>query len=58
MRAYVTTTGVVFGLLVLVHFWRAVVEDFKPFTEPAFVLITLFALGLSAWSVYLLRRTS
>lgn len=58
MRAYVATTGIIFGLLVPVHVWRAVVEDFRPFTEPAFVLITLLALGLFAWSVYLLRRRS
>jgi hypothetical protein len=50
------TTGIVFALVFAVHIWRAIVEDFRPLTEPVFILLTLLALGLAAWSARLLRR--
>ncbi len=56
MRAYVMTTGIVFALVFIAHMWRVIVEDFKPLTEPVFILLTLVALGLTAWSARLLRR--
>ncbi len=58
MRAYVITTGLIFGLIVVVHIWRAFVENFAPFTQAPFVLLTMLAVGLCVWSVYLLRRSS
>ena len=51
-------TGVIFGLIVAVHIWRAVIENFAPLTQPPFVVLTLLALGLCGWSGYLLRRSS
>jgi hypothetical protein len=58
VRAYVVITGVIFGLIVAVHIWRAVIENFAPLTQPPFVVLTLLALGLCGWSAYLLRRSS
>jgi tetrahydromethanopterin S-methyltransferase subunit E len=55
MRAYVTTTGVIFGLLALVHIWRAVVEGPHLATDPWYVLITLIAAGLCLWAWRVLR---
>jgi len=55
MRAYVLTTGVVFGLLVVVHLWRMAEEGSGPASEPGFLLITLVAAALSLWSWRLLR---
>ena len=46
MRAYVATTGVIFGLLVVAHVWRAVVEGPHLATDPWYILITLAAAGL------------
>ena len=57
MRAYVTTTGIIFGLLTLVHIWRAVVEGPQLAREPSYVLITLSAAALSVWAWKLLRAS-
>ena len=56
MKAYVTTTGVVFGLITVVHFWRAMEEGPHLATDPWFVLITIAAAGLSLWAWRVLRR--
>jgi len=55
MKAYVITTGAVFGVLTLVHIWRAIVEP-HALTEPFWVLITLLAAALCVWAVRLLLR--
>jgi hypothetical protein len=56
MRAYVMTTGVVFALLVVAHFWRIAAESPSLATEPDFLVITLAAGLLSAWAARLLFR--
>ena len=56
MKAYVTTTGVVFGLITAVHIWRAMEEGPHLATDPWFVLITIAAAGLSLWAWRVLRR--
>jgi hypothetical protein len=55
MKAYVITTGAVFGLLALAHIWRAVVER-SALTQPWWVLITLAAAALCVWAVRLIMR--
>ena len=52
MKAYVITTGVVFGLLTVVHVWRIIVEPHLA-TDPWFILVTLAsaALCFGAWRV-------
>jgi hypothetical protein len=57
MRAYVLTTGILFGLLALVHLWRIVEEAPTLGTDPWFILITLAAAGLGLWAWRLLRRS-
>ena len=57
MRAYVMTTGAVFGLLTLAHLWRYVVE--RPLlTNPWHLAVTLIAGALGVWAWRLLRRTA
>ncbi len=56
MRAYLTTTGILFALLVLVHLWRVVAESVALARDPSFVFITVLSAGLSAWALRL-RRT-
>jgi hypothetical protein len=57
MRAYVTTTGILFGVLALIHVWRAIEEGASLATNPWFVLMTLLAAALSIWAFRLLRVT-
>jgi hypothetical protein len=52
MRAYVIATGVIFGLLVIVHVWRMVEEPHLA-KDPWFILVTAVCAGLSvlAWRI-------
>jgi hypothetical protein len=50
MRAYVRTTGVLFGLLVLVHVWRFVEEGAHVARDPWFLSFTLLAAVLCVWA--------
>ena len=58
MKAYVMTTGALFGLLTGVHIWRAIEERSHLATDPWYILITLAAAGLCLWAFSLLRRSS
>ena len=56
MRAYIATTGIVFGLLVATHIWRAFIE--RHLVADAFFLgATVIALAFAIWAVVLLRRS-
>lgn len=55
MRAYLVTTGTVFGLITVAHIWRIVAESRGLATDPSFVLITVVAAGLSVWAWRLVR---
>jgi protein-S-isoprenylcysteine O-methyltransferase Ste14 len=56
MKAYVITTGAVFGLLTLAHICRVFVEP-NLAKEPWFILFTLLALALCLWAWRVLRRS-
>jgi len=58
MKAYVMTTGVVFGLLTLAHLLRMFIEGRQVATDPFFVLITVAAAGLCLWAWRLLRLSA
>ena len=58
MRAYVMTTGAVFGLLTLAHLLRIIVEGLHLATDPLYVLITVAAGGLCLWAWRLLRLST
>jgi hypothetical protein len=55
MKSYVMTTGVLFGLLAVVHLWRVVEEGPRLATDPWYVLITFAAAALCFWAWRLLR---
>ena len=55
MKAYVVTTGTVFGLLTLAHLLRIIAEGMQLAKEPWFVLITVASAVLSFWAWRLLR---
>lgn len=58
MKAYLMTTGAVFGLLVVAHIWRIVGESPALAKDPLYVAITVAAAALSLWAWRLLRLMS
>jgi len=59
MKAYLITTGVIFGLLTIMHVWRMFSETgFHGDRDPFFVVITLVSAGFCIWAFQLLRKTS
>ncbi|MFL5541495.1 MAG: hypothetical protein ACJ8J0_21085 [Longimicrobiaceae bacterium] len=56
MRAYVVTTGVIFGLLTAAHLLRMFTGNPGPGETPWYIAITATTAALSAWAFYLLRR--
>lgn len=57
MKAYVMTTGSVFGLLVLAHVWRMIEEGPHLAMDPSYILITAVAAALCLWAWRLLSLT-
>ena len=58
MKAYVTITGVVFGLITVAHIWRVFEEGSHLATDPWYVAITAVAAALSLWAWRVLHRSS
>ena len=56
MKAYIVTTGVLFGLLTLAHVLRIVYESRALASDPWYMLITTAAAGLCAWAWLLIAR--
>lgn len=56
MKAYVITTGVIFGLLTVAHIARVVMGEQQLATDPVFVLFTILAAALTGWAWLVLRR--
>jgi len=56
MKTYVMITGAIFGLLTVVHIWRAIAEETHLATDPWYVLITLASAALCIWALRLLWR--
>ena len=57
MKAYLMTTGAIFGLITLAHLWRIIAEWPHLATEPWYVLFTVTAAVLSFWAWRLLRES-
>lgn len=49
MKAFLITAGTVFGLIAIAHIARIVVEP-RMAAEPWFLILTVIAAALSAWS--------
>jgi hypothetical protein len=58
MKAYLITTGTVFGLITLAHLLRIIAEGRHLMTDPWFVLLTLVTGTLCLWACRLLRLTT
>jgi hypothetical protein len=50
MKAYVMTTGTVFGVLTLAHLWRIMEEGLHLATNPWYALVTVAAGALCLWA--------
>jgi hypothetical protein len=57
MKAYVLTTGSVFGLLTVTHLWRMAVER-QLLRDPYYLSITLTAAALCVWAGLVVRRAA
>ena len=55
MKAYVMTSGAIFGLLTVAHVWRVIEEGAHVAGDPWYLLITAAAAGLFVWALSLLR---
>lgn len=58
MKAYLLTTGIAFGLILIAHAWRVVFESHELARDPGFIVLSLVAAGMSAWAFYLVRANS
>jgi hypothetical protein len=60
MKAYLITTGTIFGLMAVLHLLRAIGERQKLTTDPGYFLsmaaLGVVAAALSVWAWRLLRR--
>ena len=52
------TTGVLFGLLVVAHIWRAIAEGPALAKDPFYIAITIAAAAFCLWAWRLLRLMS
>lgn len=55
MKAYLTTTGIVFALLTVAHIWRITVESAIA-RDPWFIMTTVISTALCIWAFRLLRQ--
>lgn len=56
MKAYVITSGGIFGALTIAHLLRIAVENRRLATDPVYILITLASAALCIWAWRVLRR--
>jgi hypothetical protein len=57
MKAYVITTGTIFGLITLAHFWRIAQEPHLA-RDPFFIVLTVAAAALCVWSWRVFRSVA
>jgi hypothetical protein len=57
MKAYVLTTGTLFGVLTVAHIVRMIKEDPRLATDPWYILITVIAAALCFWAGLLVWRS-
>lgn len=50
MRAYILTSGAIFGLITIAHLLRMVMEGRHLVTEPVYILLTIASAALAIWA--------
>ena len=56
MKSYIVTTGAIFGLLLVSHVARLLVEGTYLIREPIFLLTTLASGAVFIWAITLFRK--
>jgi len=56
MKAYLITSGTIFGSIVVAHICRMFAEGRHVAMDPWFLLLTALAAALSVWAFSLLKR--
>ena len=56
LKAYVVTTGLIFGVITLAHLWRMAVEWQRVVSEPFYLFLTVLAAALCGWAFSLVRE--
>jgi dolichyl-phosphate-mannose--protein O-mannosyl transferase len=56
MKTYVITTGALFGVVIVAHVWRVIVEGPRLLTDPFYILVTAIAVALFLWACRLTFR--
>jgi len=55
MKAYIITTGTIFGLIFVAHICRMFVEPHHVATDPVYIALTAVAAALCLWACRLLK---
>ena len=55
MKAYLLTTGSIFGLVTVAHVWRIFAERAELARDPWYLMLTVLTAALCAWAFRLLR---
>ena len=58
MKAYLLTTGVLFGLITIAHILRIIAEWPRFATDPWYLMLTLATAALCVWAWRLLRHSA
>ena len=58
MKAYLLTTGTIFGLVTLAHIWRVISESSSLAKDPFFMLLTVLSASLCIWALRLIRGSA
>jgi hypothetical protein len=58
MKAYIITTGVIFGLVAVAHVLRVIQEGLGLLKNPWFIFTTLISVGICLWAWRVLRSRS
>jgi len=58
MKAYIITSGAIFGLITITHLLRMIMEGRHVATDPIYILLTILSAGLTIWAWRVLARLS
>lgn len=58
MKAYLITTGIIFGAITFAHGARIFAEWPVPAKDPMFILLTLLSIGLCVWALRLFASSA
>lgn len=56
MKAYLIVTGLIFALIAAAHMARVALEGAHVLTRPLFIVFTLLAIGMFAWTIAMYRK--